>query len=155
MAAFEDRVAALKKKEKDAKENEVNKALEEEVLRELREEELRLIVMGYEFQENESTLEGRLVCDILKEGAELPGRVKIIWKKGKVDNMRSIIILKALNKWTRDSLLKNQRPGKNFVVKQSIPKRFREVEGQLKEKARVVRLTNFNKVRTEIEIRGN
>ena len=75
-------------------------------------------------------------------------------EKGKVDIKRSIIILKAVNKWTRDSLLKNQRPGKNYVVKRSIPKRFREVEGQLKEKARVVRLTNFNNVRTEIEIRG-
>ena len=84
----------------------------------------------------------------------MPGRIKIVWKKGKVDNKRSIIILEALNKWTRDSLLKNQRPGKNFVVKRSIPKRFREVEGQLKEKARVIRLTNINNVRTEIEIRG-
>ena len=79
MAAFEDRFAALEKKEKDAKENEANKALEDEVLCELREEELSLIVMGYEFQENKSNLEGRLVCDILKEGAELPGRVKIVW----------------------------------------------------------------------------
>ena len=52
MAAFEDRVAALEKTEKDAKENEANKALEEEVLRERREEELRLIVMGHEFQKN-------------------------------------------------------------------------------------------------------
>ena len=69
-------------------------------------------------------------------------------KKGKVEYKRSIIILEALNKWTRDSLLKNQRPGKNFVVKRSIPKRFREVEGQLKEKARVIRLTNINNVRT-------
>ena len=78
MAAFEVRVAALEKKERDAKENEASKALEEEVLRELQEEELRLIVMGYEFQESESNLEERLVCDIMREGAELPGRVKIV-----------------------------------------------------------------------------
>ena len=48
----------------------------------------------------------------------------------------------------------NQKPGKNIIVKRSVPKRFREVEGQLKEKARAVRITNLNNVRTEIEIRG-
>ena len=63
---------------------------------------------------------------------EAPGRVKIVWKKAKIENKQSIIILDAQNKWTRDSLLKNQRPGKNFVVKRSIPKRFREAERQLK-----------------------
>ena len=80
--------------------------------------------------------------------------MKIIWKKGKVDNKRSIIILETGNKWRRESLLKNQKPGKNFIVKRSVQKRFREVEGQLKEKARAVRITNLNNVRTEIEIRG-
>ena len=83
-------------------------------LRNKLEEELRLVVMGYEFQENENNLEEKLVKDILKEGAEAPGRVKIVWKKGKVDNKRSIGILETGNKWTQDFLLKNQKPGKKL-----------------------------------------
>ena len=75
------------------------------------------------------------MCDILKEGMDAPGRVKIVWKKTKIENRRRIIILDTQNKWTRDSLLRNQRPGKKSVVKRSIPKRFREAEGQLKERA--------------------
>ena len=101
-------------------------------------EELRLVVMGYEFQENEDNIEDKLVNDIVKEGAEVPGHVKIVWKKGKVDNKRSIVILETGSKWTRDFLLRNQKPGKNFVVKRSVPKRFREVENKSKEKARAV-----------------
>ena len=54
------------------------------MLRELKEEELRLIVMGYDFQENDNNLENKLVSDILKEGMEAPGRVKIVWKKAKI-----------------------------------------------------------------------
>ena len=50
--------------------------------------------------------------------------------------------------------MKNQKAGKNFVVKRSITKRFREAERQLKERARVIRLTNTNNVRTKVEIRG-
>ena len=48
------------------------------MLRELREEELRLVIIGYEFQDNEGNLEERLVRDILREDVEPPGRVKII-----------------------------------------------------------------------------
>ena len=54
----------------------------------------------------------------------MPGRIKIVLKKAKVENKCSIIILEAHNKWTRDSLLRNQRPGKNFVVKRSIPRKI-------------------------------
>ena len=40
------------------------------------------------------------------------------------------------------------------MVKRSIPKRYREAENQLKEKARVKRTINLNNIRTEIEVRG-
>ena len=40
------------------------------------------------------------------------------------------------------------------MVKRSIPKRYREAENELKEKARVKRTINLNNIRTEIEVRG-
>ena len=40
------------------------------------------------------------------------------------------------------------------MVKRSIPKRYREAENELKEKARVKRMINLNNIRTEIEVRG-
>ena len=96
---------------------------------------MKLIVIGYDFEENASDLEEKLVKDILKEDAELVGKVKIVWKKSKAENKKSLIILKTGNRWTRENILRNQRPGKNFIVKRSIPKNFRDVESQLKERA--------------------
>ena len=40
------------------------------------------------------------------------------------------------------------------MVKKSIPKRFRDAENVLKEKARTVRVINMNGIKTEVEVRG-
>ena len=40
------------------------------------------------------------------------------------------------------------------MIKRSIPKRYRDAENELKEKARVKRMINLNNIRTEIEVRG-
>ena len=40
------------------------------------------------------------------------------------------------------------------MVKKSIPKRFREAENILKEKARTMRVINLNSIKTEVETRG-
>ena len=61
---------------------------------------MKLIVIGYNFEENASDLEEKLVKDILKEDVEPVGKVKIVWKKGKVENKKSLIILETGNRWT-------------------------------------------------------
>ena len=55
MTALKRRVVELERKDKDARVNELSKAMEEEVLWELRKEEMRLVVIGYEFEENDSS----------------------------------------------------------------------------------------------------
>ena len=40
------------------------------------------------------------------------------------------------------------------MVKKSIPKRYRDAENELKERARTVRMINLNNIKTEVEVRG-
>ena len=111
-------------------------------------------MIGYDFDEGCSNLEEKLMKDILKEDAEPMGRVKIVWKKGATDNKKSIVILDANNRWARENILRNQKAGKDFIVKKSILKRFRDAENELKKKARTVRVINMNGIKTEVEIWG-
>ena len=90
--------------------------------------------------------------DILKDEAEPMGRVKIVFKKGATDNKKSIVILDAVSRWNRENILRNQKASKDFIVKKSIPKRFRDAENMLKEKARTVRVINMNGIKTEVEV---
>ena len=64
------------------------------------------------------------------------------------------MILDAGNGWNRENILRNQRAGKDFIVKKSIPRRFHDAKNVLKEKARTVRVINMNGIKTEVEVRG-
>ena len=62
--------------------------------------------------------------EMLKEGAVPIGKVKVIWKKPGIEDKKSIVILDTGNRWNRDNIMRNQKAGKNFIVKKLIPKRF-------------------------------
>ena len=96
----------------------------------------------------------KLVRDTLREGVEPLEPLRVVWKKAASDDRKSIIILDAGSERGREHIIRNQKPGKSFMVKRSIPKRYREAENQLKEKARVKRTINHNNIKTEIEVRG-
>ena len=152
--ALQNKVADIEKREAEVKLKEDRRALEEAVLRELREEESKIVVTGYSFSEADSDVVNKLVKDSLREGVEPLEQLRVVWKKAASDNKKSVIILDAGSERGREHILRNQKPGKSFMVKRSIPKRYREAENQLKEKARVKRTINLNNIRTEIEVRG-
>ena len=152
--ALQNKVAEIEKREAEVKLKEDRRALEDAVLRELREEESKIVVTGYSFSEADSDIVNKLVRDTLREGVEPLEQLRVVWKKAASDDKKSVIILDAGSERGREHILRNQKPGKSFMVKRSIPKRYREAENQLKEKARVKRTINLNNIRTEIEVRG-
>ena len=152
--ALQNKVAEIEKREAEVKLKEDRRALEDAVLRELKEEESKIVVTGYSFSEADSDIVNKLVRDTLREGVEPLEQLRVVWKKAASDDKKSVIILDAGSERGREHILRNQKPGKSFMVKRSIPKRYREAENQLKEKARVKRTINLNNIRTEIEVRG-
>ena len=152
--ALQNKVAEIEKREAEVKLKEDRRALEDAVLRELKEEESKIVVTGYSFSEADSDMVNKLVRDTLREGVEPLEQLRVVWKKAASDDKKSVIILDAGSERGREHILRNQKPGKSFMVKRSIPKRYREAENQLKEKARVKRTINLNNIRTEIEVRG-
>ena len=90
----------------------------------------------------------------MRDGVEPLEPLKVVWKKAASDDKKSIIILDAGSERGREHILRNQKPGKPFRVKRSIPKRYRDAENQLNEKARVKRTIHHNNIKTEIEVRG-
>ena len=154
LRALQDKVSELEKRESEAKLSEERRNLENEVLREFREEETKIVVIGYKFSESDENVADKLMKDTLRDGVELLGPIKIVWKKAASDDKKSVIILDSGGVWNREHILKNQKPGKDFMVKKSIPKRFREAENILKERARTMRVINLNSIKTEVETRG-
>ena len=154
LKSLQDKVSELEKRESEAKVIEQRRVLEDEVLREFKEEETKIVVVGYAFDEGGSNLEEKLMKDTLRDEVELLGWIKIVWKKTASENKKSVIILDARSVWNREHILRNQKAGKDFMVKKSIPKRFRDAENVLKEKARMVRVININGIKTEVEVRG-
>ena len=154
LRALQDKVTELEKRESEAKLIEERRGLEDEVLREFREEETKIVVIGFSFSESDNNITDKLMKDTLRDGVELLGPIKIVWKKAASDDKKSVIILDAGSVWNREHILRNQKPGKDFMVKKSIPKRFRDAENVLKERARTMRVINLNSIKTEVEIRG-
>ena len=154
LRALQDKVSELEKRESEAKLIEERRGLEDEVLREFREEETKIVVIGFTFSESDNNISDKLMKDTLRDGVELLGPIKIVWKKAASDDKKSVIILDAGSVWNREHILRNQKPGKDFMVKKSIPKRFREAENVLKERARTMRVINLNSIKTEVETRG-
>ena len=144
----------MEKCEAEAKLNEDRKGLEDAVLRELREEETKIVVIGFAFSEADNNIVNKLMKDTLRDGVEPLDQLKIVWKKAASENKKSVIILDAGSERNREHILHNQKPGKNFMVKKSIPKRYRDAENELKERARTVRMINLNNIKTEVEVRG-
>ena len=91
-------------------------------MKEFREEESKLIAIGYEFEEGNGNVEEELMKEMLKEDAEPMGKVKVIWKKHGIENKKIIFIVDAGSRCNRDNIMRNQKAGKNFIVKKSIPK---------------------------------
>ena len=154
LRALQDKVSELEKRESEAKLGEERRSLENEVLREFREEETKIVVIGFKFAENDENTADKLMRDTLRDGVEPLSSIKVVWKKEASDDKKSVIILDTGSVWNREHILKNQKPGKEFMVKKSIPKRFREAENILKEKARTMRVINLNSIKTEVETRG-
>ena len=154
LRALQDKVSELEKRESEAKVIEERRVLEDEVIREFKEEETKIVVIGFAFSESDNNVVDKLMRDTLRDGVELLGQMKIVWKKAASDDKKSVIILDAGSVWNREHILRNQKPGKDFMVKKSIPKRFRDAENVLKERARTVRVINLNSIKTEVEVRG-
>ena len=154
LRALQNKVTELEKRESEAKLIEERRGLEDEVLREFREEETKIVVIGFAFSECDNNIVDKLMKDTLRDGVKLLGQMKIVWKKAASENKKSVIILDAGSIWNREHILRNQKPGKDFMVKKSIPKRFRDAENVLKERARTMRVINLNSIKTEVEIRG-
>ena len=154
LRALQDKVSELEKRESEAKLGEERRNLESEVLREFREEETKIVVVGFKFSENDDNTADKLMKDTIRDGVEPLGPIKVVWKKEASEEKKSVIIIDTGSVWNREHILKNQKPGKDFMVKKSIPKRFREAENILKEKARTMRVINLNSIKTEVETRG-
>ena len=154
LRALQNKVSELEKRESEAKLIEERRGLEDEVLREFKEEETKIVVIGFAFSEGDNNIVDKLMKDTLRDGVELLGQMKIVWKKAASENKKSVIILDAGSVWNREHILCNQKPSKDFMVKKSIPKRFRDAENVLKERARTVRVINLNSIKTEVEVRG-
>ena len=154
LRALQDKVSELEKRESEAKLGEERRNLESEVLREFREEETKIVVVGFKFSEDDDNTADKLIKDTMRDGVEPLGPIKVVWKKEASEEKKSVIIIDTGSVWNREHILKNQKPGKDFMVKKSIPKRFREAENILKEKARTMRVINLNSIKTEVETRG-
>ena len=154
MRALQNKVSEMEKREAEAKLMEEKRGLEDEVLREFREEETKIVVIGFAFSKGDNNITDKLMKDTLRDGVELLGQMKIVWKKAASENKKSVIILDAGSVGNREHILRNQKPSKDFMVKKSIPKRFRDAENVLKERARTVRVINLNSIKTEVEVRG-
>ena len=154
LKALQDKVSELEKRESEAKLGEERRNLESEVLREFREEETKIVVVGFKFSEDDDNTADKLIKDTMRDGVEPLGPIKVVWKKEASEEKKSVIIIDTGSVWNREHILKNQKPGKDFMVKKSIPKRFREAENILKEKARTMRVINLNSIKTEVETRG-
>ena len=154
LRALQDKVSELERRESEAKLGEERRNLESEVIREFREEESKIVVIGFNVTGNDEETGDKLMKDTLRDGIQPLGPIKIVWKKEASDNKKSVIILDTGSVWNREHILKNQKPGKEFTVKKSIPKRFREIENTLKERARTMRVINLNSIKTEVETRG-
>ena len=59
---------------------------------------MKLIVIGYEFEEGYGNMEEELIKEMLNEDAEPIGKVKVIWKKHGIKDKKSIVILDAGNR---------------------------------------------------------
>ena len=154
LRALQDKVSELEKRESEARLGEERRSLENELIREFREEETKIVVIGFKFAENDENTADKLMKDTLRDGVEPLSSIKVVWKKEASDDKKSVIILDTGSVWNREHILKNQKPGKEFMVKKSVPKRFREAENILKEKARTMRVINLNSIKTEVETRG-
>ena len=154
LRALQDKVSELEKRESEAKLIEERRNLECKVLREFKEEETKIVVIGFTFSESDENVADKLIKDTLRDGVEPLGPVKVVWKKVASDDKKSVIILDTGSVWNREHILKNQKPGKVFMVKKSVPKRYREAENILKERARTMRVINLNSIKTEVETRG-
>ena len=95
LRALQNKVTELEKRESEAKLIEERRGLEDEVLREFREEETKIVVIGFSFSESDSNITDKLMKDTLREGVELLGPIKIVWKKAASDDKKSVIILDA------------------------------------------------------------
>ena len=154
LRALQNKVTELEKRESEAKLIEERRGLEDEVLCEFRERKTKIVVIGFAFSECDNNIADKLMKDTLRDRVKLLGQMKIVWKKAASKNKKSVIILDAGSVWNREHILQNQKPGKDFMVKKSIPKRFRDAENVLKERARTMRVINLNSIKTEVEIRG-
>ena len=151
---LKDRVAEIEKREAVVKLKEDRRVLEDAVLKELREDVSKVVISGYSFSEADNDVVNKLVKDTLRDGVEPLEPLRVVWKRAASDDKKSIIILDAGSERGREHILRNQKPGKPFRVKRSIPKRYRDAENQLNEKARVKRTIHHNNIKTEIEVRG-
>ena len=96
--------------------------LEDKIKKDFRDEEAKLIVIGYNFTDENRNLIDDLMGKILKEDVKPIGKMQVVWKRMGDEDRKSVIILDTGSRWSRDHILGNQRAGKSFIVKKSIPK---------------------------------
>ena len=116
LQALQNKVSEMEKREAEAKLIEDRRGLEDEVLHELREEETKIVMIGFAFSEADNNIIDKLMKDTLRDGVELLGQMKIVWKKAASESKKSVIILDAGSERNREHILHNQKPGKNFLV---------------------------------------
>ena len=89
MRALQHKVSDMEKRKAEAKLNEDRRGLEDAVLRELREEETKIVVIGFALTKADNNIVDKLMKDTLRDGVELLGQLKIVWKKAASESKKA------------------------------------------------------------------